>query len=391
MNEIKLNVGKAVKLNNPFNHEIKIGCSQKGYYIYINGQKSGPFYNIFLEKSLDGDKVLIGYTPSKSVFFRINEKGITSAEKADVEIYDLQSNATVVNSLIADANKEKLKDTCTLLGGVDTYSIYLDSNNMFFAVDNLEPLKPLDQYPKYDEYDDLLEHHKKLGVSLYSKKIDDLANKIKRKFINFIDLHYYINNLKVEDLQDSLLIDIAADRDSFKDIFLQAKKVCSKIAKKEEDIAIFSNLGYVEYSYKGIDKLKILFPNEYESLRNLTKAKVEELKAKCISKLKEKDAIDFEKLYDCFNNIHISELEDKIKRELGSTRPLTPGIFAGLLSIAIDNYNQIGTPIREEYKTVKNFKVIYPKEYDELWHLLEKKRVKLYEEHLEQLYLKSKR
>ena len=50
MKELKLEVGKAGNLKNFYEHPLKIGRNEEGYFIYTKDKKHGPFTNVFLEK-----------------------------------------------------------------------------------------------------------------------------------------------------------------------------------------------------------------------------------------------------------------------------------------------------------------------------------------------------
>ncbi len=377
MIEIKSENGKTGKIKNAYNFLIKAEKVNNHYFLTIDNEKYGPFARLFLSKQDNDDSILICYSPKESHIINITEKGINITKR----------NITAL-SQIKEYDSPSKKTNIQLLGNVNNYSIYF-GNNQFFAFNNEDENKEIENCIKFDEYDDLVDYYKKnYAISLNSPKITALSLKLKRIFVNFDEIYEYINSLKTNDLTDELQLDIVMDRSIFKNIFIKARKACSKSPNSKDEIADLLNNGYVEFEYRTIEKLKQIFQEQYDKLNELVNNKATILKEECLLSLKEKDNFNFDILYETIAQIKITDLNDTARKEISAKRPLVTSIFSSVISSCIDKLAQQGIHIRDEYKMPKNLKAMYPDEYEVLWQLVDNRLPILYNEYFE--YQKEK-
>lgn len=373
MKELKLDLGKSGKLKNTYEHPLKVGRNEEGYFIFVGDKKYGPFTNVFLEK--EAREVLIGYTPESTLIFSMDEK------KVNIETNNLSASLLEkLNDLLGIKEIEEFKD-CKLVGKANNYTIYLDPSNNFFLVSG--NTKPLSEYPKFYDYDELVRHYRGRNVYVNNPVVAEYARNIKRVFIKFSDYNEFIATLSVNDLSEEIKLDIAAQRDIFKNILIQARDNCHKVVNNEQDANKLLSEGYIELDFKTIEKLKKSYPEQYEILVKLVNDKATELKDACIASIKANDNIDFEELKECINQVKITDLSDASRREVGAKRPLTPGIYSSILTAAFTKLRETHPEIREDYIMTKNFKVIYPGEFEDLRLIAQERMPSLYEEYFE--------
>lgn len=373
MKELKLDLGKSGRLKNTYDHPLKIGRNENGYFIFVGDKKYGPFTNIFIDR--ETKETLIGYTSESTLIFTMDEK--------KVNIEENNMNATLLeklNDLLGIKEIEEFKD-CKLVGKANNYTIYLDPSNNFFLVSG--NIKPLSEYPKFYDYDELVRHYRGKDVYVNNPTISEYAKQIKRVFIKFSDYNEFIATLTANDLSEETKLDIAAQRDIFKGLLIQARDNCHKVVNNEEDANKLLSDGYIELDFKTVEKLKKSYPEQYEILVKLVNDKATELKDACIASIKDSDNINFEELKDCINQVKITDISDASRREIGAKRPLTPGIFSSILTAAFTKLREVHPEIREDYIMAKNFKVIYPDEFEELRLIAQERMPSLYEEYFE--------
>lgn len=373
MKELKLDLGKSGRLKNTYDHPLKIGRNENGYFIFVGDKKYGPFTNIFIDR--ETKETLIGYTSESTLIFTMDEK--------KVNIEENNMNATLLeklNDLLGIKEIEEFKD-CKLVGKANNYTIYLDPSNNFFLVSG--NIKPLSEYPKFYDYDELVRHYRGKDVYVNNPTISEYAKQIKRVFIKFSDYNEFIATLTANDLSEETKLDIAAQRDIFKGLLIQARDNCHKVVNNEEDANKLLSDGYIELDFKTVEKLKKSYPEQYEILVKLVNDKATELKDACIASIKDSDNINFEELKDCINQVKITDISDASRREIGAKRPLTPGIFSSILAAALTKLREVHPEIREDYIMAKNFKVIYPDEFEELRLIAQERMPSLYEEYFE--------
>lgn len=379
MKELKLEVGKAGNLKNFYEHPLKIGRNEEGYFIYTKDKKHGPFTNVFLEKG--SNEMLIGYNPSQTLLLVMEEKKINIEENA-LTAPLLEK----LNTLLGITKNDAFKD-CKLVGKATNYYVYLDANNMFFIAENNNP-SSLTESPRFFDYEELVRHYRTNEIYINNPVVAEQARKMKRVFIKFEDYNNFISNLKVEDLSEENKLDIVAQRDIFKDLLLQTRDNCHKVANSEEDANKLLNEGYIELDFKTIEKFKKSYPEQYETLINLVNSKSEELKEACIGNIKANDNIPFDELKEEIKKVKITDLNDTARREISAKRPLTTNIFSNILAAALTKLREKYPSIREEYNMGKNFKAIYPEEFEELRLIAQERMPSLYEEYFE--YQKQK-
>lgn len=373
MKELKLDSGKSGRLKNTYDHPLKIGRNENGYFIFVGDKKYGPFTNIFIDR--ETKETLIGYTSESTLIFTMDEK--------KVNIEENNMNATLLeklNDLLGIKEIEEFKD-CKLVGKANNYTIYLDPSNNFFLVSG--NIKPLSEYPKFYDYDELVRHYRGKDVYVSNPTISEYAKQIKRVFIKFSDYNEFIATLTANDLSEEAKLDVAAQRDIFKGLLIQARDNCHKVVNNEEDANKLLSAGYIELDFKTVEKLKKSYPEQYEILVKLVNDKTTELKDACIASIKDSDNINFEELKDCINQVKITDISDASRREIGAKRPLTPGIFSSILAAALTKLREVHPEIREDYIMAKNFKVIYPDEFEELRLIAQERMPSLYEEYFE--------
>ena len=373
MKELKLDLGKSGRLKNTYDHPLKIGRNENGYFIFVGDKKYGPFTNIFIDR--ETKETLIGYTSESTLIFTMDEK--------KVNIEENNMNATLLeklNDLLGIKEIEEFKD-CKLVGKANNYTIYLDPSNNFFLVSG--NIKPLSEYPKFYDYDELVRHYRGKDVYVNNPTISEYAKQIKRVFIKFSDYNEFIATLTANDLSEETKLDIAAQRDIFKGLLIQARDNCHKVVNNEEDANKLLSYGYIELDFKTVEKLKKSYPEQYEILVKLVNDKATELKDACIASIKDSDNINFEELKDCINQVKITDISDASRREIGAKRPLTPGIFSSILAAAFTKLREVHPEVREDYIMAKNFKVIYPDEFEELRLIAQERMPSLYEEYFE--------
>ena len=144
----------------------------------------------------------------------------------------------------------------------------------------------------------------------------------------------------------------------------------------------------MKLDFKTIEKFKKSYPEQYETLINLVNSKSEELKEACIGNIKANDNIHFDELKEEIKKVKITDLNDTARREISAKRPLTTNIFSNILAAALTKLREKYPSIREEYNMGKNFKAIYPEEFEELRLIAQERMPSLYEEYFE--YQKQK-
>ena len=381
MRELTMDIGRAGGLKNEYNHPIKVGHANKGYFIILNDLKKGPYSRVFLDK-INDDLVLIGYSVSGSELFRIDKEGLTLIEKLNTPLTDLMPLLNRLNKLVEESNKE-LFANCKLLGKIGYYSIFLDGNNKFFAVDTTLPLTELSKYSKFEEYEDLLAYYKEKGIDLYSNTVANAANKLKRNFVKFEDLYTYISSLTLEELPYDMKMDIVAERNMLKDVFNKAKKATAISVRTDEEANELIEDGYYELKHQSIEKISQSYPTEFKKIAALIEDMQKELKDACTISIKEEDAIDFKKLNECMEAVSMRDLPVKAHREFSARKALNQTIFSCMLNSCFEKLSENGIVINEAYTSVKNFRMIYPEEFEELWRIALNKMPDLTEEYIE--------
>lgn len=381
MRELTMDIGRAGGLKNEYNHPIKVGHANKGYFIILNDLKKGPYSRVFLDK-INDDLVLIGYSVSGSELFRIDKEGLTLIEKLNTPLTDLMPLLNRLNKLVEESNKE-LFANCKLLGKIGYYSIFLDDNNKFFAVDTTVPLTELSQYSKFEEYEDLLTYYKEKGIDLYSSTVANAANKLKRTFVKFEDLYSYISSLTLEDLSYEMKMDIVAERNIFKEVFNKAKKATSISVRTDEEADELIEDGYSELKHQSMEKLNQSYSAEFKKIGLLMEKMQKELKDDCIFSIKKEDNIDFETLNEYMKKVSMRDLPVKAHREFSARKSLNQTIFSCMLNSCFEKLKENGIVISEAYTSVKNFRMIYPEEFEELWRIALNKMPDLTQEYIE--------
>jgi hypothetical protein len=384
MREIELNVGTAAKIKNSFDNSIKIGHAKNGYYIIHNSKKNGPYLKAFVDFSKKEEIFLIGCSIEKSEIFRIDINGLTLVDTIITPFDELQQLAKALNKIVKSNNSEHFKDF-SLMGKVGHYSIYMDENQNFFAVDNLVPAKPVDEYPKFKDYLTLINYYKEnYGISLYNQELSANINRYKKVFFNFTDYITYIEMLNTDELPEELLLQIAAGNNIFRSLFPLITSNASKTSYTDKESDRLISLGYIEMQYKNFDFFKNTYPKKMKELESLITEKASKLKSSAINSLRNKKLAQFSTLAGHIKSLKITDLNNYTRNEIGAKRTLGALIFNHILKAAAKKAN-IGI---EEGDIVKYIKHIFPEEYDTLWAAAESKMPDLYNQYLD--YQKEK-
>lgn len=375
MKELKIELNKSGRLKNKYDNFIKIGRTPKGCFILTETIKCGPFERIFIDHSENGDELIIGYTPSKTEFYRINPKGINLDKQVCISIKDL-----------ANLKEKNISfENCELLGNVNGHAIFFDINEGFyFAVNTLKEIKSLSEYKKFDSYEDLTSYYKDKNIELYSTGIQSLANKHKKTLINFNNLYEYIEELTVSDLTEEILFDIVTGRNSLKKIYNLAKPHFVKEIKTASKYSELTSIGYEEIKsigYETISKNRMEEMSKYDSL---TTSKITRIKEECIKVIKERDPLDFNKLSYYLRKVTISEISHDVQKELSAKRPLTRQIFSGIITAGLDKIRLEGIDISEYYYSLTNISSIYPVEVEQLRNIALEIIPNLYNQYFEE-------
>lgn len=375
MKELKIELNKSGRLKNKYDNVIKIGRNSKGCFIVTESMKCGPFERIFIDKAPNGDELIIGYTPSETEFYRVNPRGINLDKQIKVSIEDL-----------TDSKKKEISfEGCELIGSVNGHSIFFNKEEgLFFAVNTLKEIKDVNEYKMFDSYEELTDYYKENNIDLHSKEIQSKANTYKKVLINFDNLYAFVNNLRVSDLNDEILFDIVAGRNTLKKIYSLARPAFIQEVKTERKYNTLIEQGYEEIkntSYETVSKNKT---EEISKYIYLVEDKLFDLKDKCISTIKKNNPLDFNKLADYLRKVTIVEIPSGAQRELSAKRPLTRQIFLGIITAGLDRMKLEGIDVSEYYYSLTNISSVYPEEVEKLREIALERLPELYDQYFEE-------
>lgn len=200
MGEIKLKVGERKIIKNQYGPTIYLLKKEDGYYVNYERITLGPFMKLMSESignKKNKERILVCVNPGKSEYYRIQYDGLKHLDSEDW----LYSFSEELNQKVSVKKEIIQQDSnCVFLGKVSGYSIFVDANDKFFAVDNSKKVKSLDEYMRFDTYMDLVYYfHGEKDIKLHNTDIKVLTEH-PYFFFDIEDLKNNIDKLNYEDL-----------------------------------------------------------------------------------------------------------------------------------------------------------------------------------------------
>ena len=366
MKELKLEIGKAVRINNQYAHKIVVRHKEAGYYIETDRDKFGPYLRMFFEKSPkhNDDTFITCYNLDQSAIYRV---GIYGLEVADVIDTSVQASK-MLNKLF---KKEVEMEGCTLLGTQNGYSVFMDSNEEFFVVNNNESIKPVEEYEKFKTYKDLVSYYKSKDIKLYNDVMMRLS-----KDASFIDLNaakQIIKGLKFENASTSLQGCLKAGlpyRDSFVDFvffmeenIVKIKKVLLNNNKHYETELNEKGFYRIDHAMASVDYGRFIRnnPEQYKQLTDLCREKYYEMLSSV-----EIDESAKQRLKLLLKG-NVLKITLKLAKQNGT---FTPEMFEIVLKDIIDEDRIMLCNFMGEANS-RWLKIVSPEVYNELWNICE--------------------
>lgn len=374
MKEIKLDIGKGTRLKNEYNLPVKVGRKENGYYVIFDRKGKGPFEKIFVDKSDDGDELIVCYNKEESKTYLIDIYGLTLAKKEKISL----------EKLCAPKPRKPISfENCELLLSTrDHYIFYNDENDVFFAATYEDESKNISSLKTFKSYDELVEYYRQIEhIDLFNHSVSTILKKKLKTFINFKDLNFKATTLNLTNLSEDILFDLAAEKNSLKKIFDFHKNgsvTTTYSSKKESELLVN---GYTKTSSITFDSLCQIHSDQMKFYCDILLNKLSNISLDCAYYLRKTDNIDFGKLREFLDHISITNLSRKAGAEISAKRPLTKGIFSEMLEFAFDKLEKEGTTIKQGYRKLINLKNIYPEEYEMLWQIAAYKQNDLYNEY----------
>ncbi len=200
MKELKLDIGKGVKINNLYAYNIIVKRREKGYTLETDKEKFGPYLKVFFERSAkhNNDTFITCYNLDKSVIYRMGLYGLEVSEVIDTSM----QASKMLNKMFNKDGKIEIEG-CTLLGVENGYSVFVDeSDNKFFVVNNKETVTSIEGYEKFETYKELVNYYKTKGIKVYDQEIARLSKDA--FFIDFNGLKQIVKDFKFENISHSL-------------------------------------------------------------------------------------------------------------------------------------------------------------------------------------------
>lgn len=198
--EINLENGKRKYFKEKYGTSVTISKEEDNYYVICDKVRHGPFAKIAVERVGKGeskDILLITINPGKTDFYRIQYDGL---KLLDSEDWNYELSVGLIQKVSNDEEILKQDPTCISLKKVSGYSIFVDKNDKFFAVNNTEKAQSIESYPHFDSYMDLVRYYRgKYCIKLHHSDIRYLTDK-NADFINIDEIKALIDDLKEDDL-----------------------------------------------------------------------------------------------------------------------------------------------------------------------------------------------